>query len=267
MEFEEIEEIEFGGIKMDINLDNFSDIEVDIFEDSFSSRIVKPPKTKVKKKSFIKYKNAEKMANEIDINEHDEINCIVNGTFIFGDFIEAFIVKNNWHIRRMVISTLSMSADNIDSLQNLLLGGYIEQLDLIISGMQFSKNRNTTIAYAYRMLDIDNKFQLSVADCHTKICLIETFCGQNIVISGSANLSSSHCIEFFNIEKDKDKFDFYLDYHESVIEKFKTINKPLRYKELWNTIKPDETWEHTQTVRQKGVKPKNRQLHKHTRQE
>ena len=53
-------------LSFDINLDDFSDIEIEL-DDSFDSRYIKPPKTKQVSDRFLKYSNAEKLAKDIDI--------------------------------------------------------------------------------------------------------------------------------------------------------------------------------------------------------
>ena len=123
-----------------------------------------------------------------------------------------------------------MDQNNIDSLHNLIVGEFVESLDLIISDYFFSHERGNLIPYIYQELDIDNKFQLAVAGSHTKICLIKTLGEKYIVIQGSANLRSSNNIEQFTIEENKDLYNFYMEYHTQIIEEYKTINKNIKKK-------------------------------------
>lgn len=45
-------------------------------------------------------------------------DAFIAGSFIFGDFIEAFMTINHAITSKMTISTLSMSQENVDSLHN-----------------------------------------------------------------------------------------------------------------------------------------------------
>lgn len=177
----------------------------------------------------VKYKNALKMAQDIGSlkNEGDRVFAVVDGSFIFGDFIEAYLVTHNLLAKRLVISTLSLSQENVDSLKNLFIGDYCDKLDLIVSTMFWGNERGNLIDYAYKQLDVDNKFQLAVCRTHTKITLIETECGQWLTIHGSANLRSSDNIEMFSIENNKALYDFNLEWHDEIINKYQTINKPI----------------------------------------
>ena len=223
----------------DFEIESFEEFETsEMFtDDAFETRYIKPLKTKERQKHFLKYANAEKLATEIILEKESCFHCIVNGSFIFGDFIEAFIVHNNAHVLKMTISTLSMDESNVDSLAELMEGGFVDDLDLIVSGFHYSHKRWTIVDYTYKHLDTDkNNFQLAVADCHTKICLMETDGGKKIVIHGSANLVSSGCLEQFTIEENEALYDFYFDYHQKIIELYKTIDKTVRGKKLWGAI-------------------------------
>lgn len=220
---------------IDINIEDFADIEIDLsFE--FDSRIHKPPRVKELSDKNIKYKYAHQLANDIIIDKGCRYNVVVNGSFIFGDFIEALIVNNNYHVKKMTISTLSMSQNNIDSLANLINGNYLDELNLIISDHFFSHERHGLIKYAYDILDIDNKFQLAVCRTHCKLCIIEMYNGLKLVIHGSANLRTSANIEQFTIEESETFFDFQNEYQDRIIEKFQTINKTLQGEKLWQLI-------------------------------
>lgn len=241
--------LELNDLELDLNfnLDDFSGIEVDL-EDNFETRYIKPPQTKQTSEYFLKYENAEKLAKNIAITPDCRYFVIVNGSFIFGDFIEAIIIENNWKVKRLTISTLSMSENNVDSLAGLLEMNYVQELNLIISDHFFSHERGNLIPYIYEQLDVEgDRFQLAVAGTHCKKCLIETVCGKFVFMHGSANLRSSGNIEQFEIEEGKLIYDFNLEYQEAILEKFKTINKDvqdnlykkksIRHKKLWDLIK------------------------------
>jgi hypothetical protein len=225
---------EFGT---EINLAEFSGF-VDVNQE-FNTRYIKPPITKDIPDHLLKYEYAEDLAKDIVIEKGGRHFVIINGSFIFGDFIEALIVRNNWHVKKMTISTLSLSQNNVDSMANLLGGNFVDELNLIISAYFFSHERHNLIEYMYDELDKDNKFQLAVAGTHCKTCIFETHCGKFVVIHGSANLRTSANIEQIMIEENEILYNFNNDYQDSIISKYKTIQKPIRVNKLWKTIKND----------------------------
>lgn len=231
-----IEDLDFsfdvGGIEIeDIDLNDFN-LQIGYDE---QTRYCKP-KLHALKKSQILYDNALQLAQEIDIRDNSRYDVVVSGNFIFGDFIEAFVKKWNVKCEEMTISTLSMSQDNIDSLENLIRGNYADKLNLIISAYFYSHERNALIPYLYKHLDIDNRFQLAIAGIHTKTCQFKTLGGRYVVIHGSANLRSSGNIEQFTIECNKELYEFYHSIFEDIKKRYKTINKQIRGEALWDCI-------------------------------
>lgn len=205
-------------------------------EDDFKTRYIKPPKCREVPDHRLKYSLAEDLAKNILPERGCRYFVILDGKFIAGDFIEAFVVEHNLSVARMTISTLSMSENNVDSLANLLNGGFVDELNLIVSDFFFSHERRNLIPYLYEQLDKDDKFQLAVAGTHCKTCIIETHTGLFFVIHGSANLRSSSNIEQIMIEENRELYDFNHDYQMRIIEKYKTIKKSIRHDKLWNTI-------------------------------
>lgn len=226
-----------------LNIDHFAPPIFDPNYD-FNPRYIKPPLSKIPSQ-IIKYDNAERLAKDITIEKGCRYFTIIKGTFIFGDFIEALIVENNWSVERLSISTLSMSENNVDSLRNLIDGGFVEKLDLIVSDHFFSHERHNLVPYIYEQLDIEDKFQFAVCGSHCKIGLISTKCGKKIIMDGSANLRSSGNIEQFRIEEDENLHDFNLENNDNVIERFNTINKNIPKKNLWKTktVRYNQLWD------------------------
>lgn len=186
---------------------------------------------------YLKYDNAKALALEIgNPPKGSRFFVLLNGNFIFGDFIEALIAENSWGVEDLTISTLSMSEENVDSLHNLIDGGFVKQMSLIVSDYFFSTERGGLVPYIYERLDINDAFQLAVASVHTKICLIRTTGGNKIVIHGSANLRTSSNIEQIMIENNDSLYDFNHEVHHSIINRYATINKSLRRTELWRAV-------------------------------
>ena len=222
--------------EIDINLDNFSNIELDInFENDFNQRYCKPAMSRSKN---VKYKNASELSKAIEIKQNQRYFCIIDGSFIFGDFIEAFIYDRAMVVKELTLSTLSMSQENIDSFYNLMKNGYIEKLNIIVSDFFYSHERHNLVKYMYDKLDFEDKFQLSVCRTHTKIWMFETEMngGRKYVIHGSANLRSSDNIEQFMIEENSELYGFNYIFHKKIIDNFATVKKSLRGDKLFNLI-------------------------------
>lgn len=202
-----------------------------------STRFIEPHDCEEIAEYRVKYSNAEKLAEDIGPLPLDfRAFIILDGRFIFGDFIEALIVKNNWNCEELTISTLSMSQENIDSLANLVNGGFLKQLNLVISHYYFANERSGLMPYMYEHLDVNDVLQVAVASVHTKIAMIRTACGKKITIHGSANLRTSSNIEQIVIEHTPSLFDFCAEVHHSIINTHKTINKAVRRNALWAAV-------------------------------
>lgn len=223
------------------------DLDLDFnFGPAEATRIIAPPKAKWVAEKHVRFKNALEFAAQFALKRGMKYHAIVSGNFIFGDFIEAIFHQNPaMTARRMVISTLAYNTANVDSLKNLMSTGAVKKLDLITSSYFYSTDKGGAIRYTYQELDTDeNRFQLIIAGNHTKIVLFETENGSKVVMHGSANLRSAQCAEQISIEESPALYDFYLEFLETVIQEFKTINhnipkqkpKPLRYKKLNDLI-------------------------------
>lgn len=215
---------------------DLSDFDMINESDHIEARYTKPKIYNNGTEKNIKYENAVKLARDLRLSNNERANVIIPGSFIFGDFIEAYFVEHNIQAERMMITTLSMSQENVDSLANLLNGGFVKQLDLIISHYFYANERSSLIPYMYQELDIENKFQLAVAGSHTKTCIFKSTGGKHIVMHGSANLRSSANLEQFTIEENRELYEFHADWQNRVLEKYKTINKDIRVKPLWDLI-------------------------------
>ena len=186
----------------------------------------------------VAYRHAKDLASELgDIR--GRWRCILGGRFVFGDLIEALIVNNNWLVRELWINTLSINNENIDSLRNLIdpEADYVRELNLIVSDHFYAKERGSLVQYAYEVLDIDNRFQLAACRTHMKTTLIwvddGTPDGRKIVIEGSANLRSSGNIEAITVEECPAWFDVNRELLTGILERYKTIRKPLSEAETW----------------------------------
>jgi len=236
---EEIIDIDFNirsgdGVQdFDLDLSGF-DFDVNIIDDN---RYHLPKFHKKIKKRAVLYDNASKMVD--DTGEHikngETVYALLSGNFIFGDLIEALAVKYDILIEDLTISTLSISKDNVDSLENLMVGGYCKNLNMIVSDYWWSHNRQNG-PYVYEKLDINNSFQLAVAGIHTKITLLKTEGGKKIVITGSANFRSSRSLEEITIQTNPELYDFHKLWHDEILEDYGTIKKTKRGQKLFDVI-------------------------------
>lgn len=232
---------DLGFGEMDIDLSAFS---VDGIEDDLPARVdtryVKPPIYVGTRKGPLLYEYAAELARDIGpaILSGERIDAVVSGNFIFGDFLEAFAAETNTYIDDLTLSTLSISRENVDSLQNLIVGGFIGELNIIVSDYWYSHNRQN-LPYIYERLDVDDKFQLAVAGIHTKITLMRIG-DQKIVMHGSANLRSSRSLENFQVETDETSFDFHRQWHETILDHYATIKKAPRAGKLFDALTAKE---------------------------
>lgn len=197
------------------------------------SRYIKPPKCKEIPERRLKYKNAESLARDIKPELGMRAFVFLDGTFIAGDFLEAWFVEHHIIAKEATISTLSLSPNNVDSLSNLMDCGYIETLNLIVSDYFYSHERGGLVPYIRERLDKGDRFQLAAAGTHCKLIMFETHKGAKVVIHGSANLRSSSNIEHITIEESPELYDFTMEVHRAILDKYKTINKSVRYNNLW----------------------------------
>ena len=212
-------------MELDLNFNTSFDMDIDLNMDStLSTRYLKVKELPEVKEEHLSYKKAVDLAKDIDITDNSRHYVFLDGSFYFGDFIEALIVEKNYLVEELTISTLSMNQNNVDSLCNILKAGYVGKLNLIISHYFYSHEKWGLIPYIYEKLDINNQFQLIVTRSHCKICLIRTP-EQHIVIHGSANLRTSGNIEQIMIEESKELYDFNYSYQRDIMKRYSTIDK------------------------------------------
>jgi hypothetical protein len=120
-------------------------------------------------------------------------------------------------------------------LNNLLVGGYLGELNLIVSDFYWSHNKMNH-GYLMEKLDIDNKFQLAVAGTHTKTTLMHLEYDKKLIFHGSANLKSSQNIETFIIESTPELFEFNYNWHKEILKEYGIINKSIRGERLWQVV-------------------------------
>lgn len=162
------------------------------------------------------FDNAVELAERIEPGK--DLFCFAPGTFIFGDLIEALLVKKNLQPSAIYIATLGMSAENIDSLYNLTHYLGCKRLKLLISNYFAAMERNKLVPYFEREFQ-GEPIDVAVLASHCKLALIRSDKG-DMLFSGSANLSSSNNVEQFVLMHDKAVIDFVQERLDHIFDKF-----------------------------------------------
>lgn len=201
--------MDFSSI--DLNLDALGDWGGD--EEKAEKEFIRMARLNL---SPVTWENAEAAADAIDYNK--DYFAVLSGRFIFGDFIEALIYKKELMPRRVYLSTLGMSRENIDSIVNIT--GYLgcEHLNLIVSNYFVAMERAKLVPYMISQFT-GRHINVAVLASHFKMCLIESYKG-NLIIMGSANLSSSNNVETIVIFHDDKLFRRIKTMLNGVMKKF-----------------------------------------------
>lgn len=226
----------FGDFELDFDLGDF---DLSGAEQDTQTRILKPRMDPETARTFRGFGTAEQFARQIDLTGKTRMFAWVSGAFIFGDIIEALWRERYVEPKDVYICTLSMSQENIDSLEGLLKYSGMERLYMLVSGYYYSHEKFNMVPYMYEHLDVGDKTQIAFGNYHGKIICIETQHGHTITIHGSANMRSSNNFEQVCVEVDqRDIFDFNAGIIREVCEKYGTINYLRPHRE-----RDGETWQ------------------------
>lgn len=187
----------------------------------------------------VRYEYAAQLAAELpDLAEGSAHFVLVSGNFIFGDFIEALVVHRNWFVEELLIATLSLGKENVDSLHNLQQGGYLGRLGLVVSDFWFAHERRRAGGVPYIMATIgqERNFSFAAAAVHTKVTCIRTRCGRSLVLHGSANLRSSRNVEQLMIDASVPLYDFNAAWINRILADFSATSTSKRGDQLWQTL-------------------------------
>ena len=168
----------------------------------------------------VMFERAIDMARGIDITK--DYFCLVSGGFIFGDLIEALCFVHELRPKAVYMTTLGMSMDNADSIVNLVDCLDCKHVNLIVSNYFTAKERHNLVPYLVQEFT-GRPITVAVLASHCKICLIECEQG-NIIITGSANLSSSNNVEQFDFIHDDTLFSWIKAMLDSIIADFTVID-------------------------------------------
>ncbi|MGI4871374.1 MAG: hypothetical protein ACRYFX_09365 [Janthinobacterium lividum] len=197
------------------------------------------------------YENAQQLAFDLDLTRPGAgALVLVNGSFIFGDFVEALVTTKNYHVKELLIATLSLKTENVHSLRNLVAGGYVDRLGFIWSDWEFNKHRWGLAPYLVEQLGDegraqDGRFRFAAARHHCKLVLLETYCGRHLVLQGSANLVSSGNIEQFEITDHPAKYAFLRRYLDALLTKYSVLNTKQPDIQVQKSLTKTQTWQPT----------------------
>lgn len=223
-------------------------IEIDGFTADFaepSSRIetglLPIPRYPAPRPAMIKYDRAVDLAREADAffraeqRDGARLFCLVSGNFIFGDLLEAYLCEHGHIADELLVATLSLNQNNVDSLRNIIDDGRVQRLGLAVSAYWYAHHRRDVAGYMAETLAPAPRYDFAAAGLHTKITLMR--CGaHHYVLHGSANMCSSGNIEQFTWERDTALYNFNRDWLERIFSRFSFAQKPIRRDRLWHQV-------------------------------
>lgn len=160
--------------------------------------------------------NAENMVKSMDYTK--DYFCLVPGNFIFGDFIEALCYRKQLKPTVIYMTTLGMSRENVDSIVNLVDYLGCKKVNLIVSNYFNGVERHGIMPYI-RQEFAGKPVDVAVLQSHCKIVLIRSNKG-NVLLSGSANLSSSNNVEQFVVMHDETALNYVQKRLDTIMSKF-----------------------------------------------
>ncbi len=167
-----------------------------------------------KKNLFIKPANANEVLDHLP-SKGNIVHGMLRGNFVLGEMLIA--LSEAHHVKKMVISTLSMNVDNAQKLAEQVKRGNIDKLDMFIS--QYFAHIEKIYPRCYKHLK-DAGASITIGKLHTKVFLVHTE-DNYYVFTGSGNLRSSDSVEALAIFNDKVAFDFYEECFNELNENLK----------------------------------------------
>ena len=224
-----------SGIDLDFDFDlgDFDLITDGAPVEKRAQRILKPRvDLKLIDTRLVAYDNAKSFAADISLEPNARTYAWVDGSFVFGDIMEA-LCEIGHPVRRAWLTSLGISEENIDSFYNCFELHGLEKLCLLLSGYFYSHEKWKLIPYMYNTLDIELEtepdhwepaFQVGFFNMHAKVMCLELYDGTKLTIHGSSNLRSSNSVEQICAETDPQLFDFNVTIIREFMRRYYTIN-------------------------------------------
>ncbi len=202
----------------------------------WSRPIVRAPK-------LVAYEHAREMAREITLDNEHETFAFVSGNFVFGDLLEALVEERRISVRSLGIHTLSLNAENIDSIRNVLEMAPVTRLDVILSNYWYAHELKTgMVGYLFEQLDLDGlDLRVAFAGTHCKVITVETPKGNVLTMHGSANLRSSGNVEQVHISPDRGLYDFCEGMNRRILDAYDVLNQDNRKRR--RTVRRAALWQ------------------------
>ncbi len=239
-------EIEIPFEEFDINPDleaMFDDAGVENLDTALGSTRITTQSAKLRRyprtpMHSVGYRNARELADQTpDLDPGEAFYCVVAGSFIFGDYLEALAVQKNYLIDELIIATLSLGKENADSLHNLVKGNYVRHVNLIVSDYWYAhehRSKKGGVSYLHHVFG--DQLTLAAAGLHTKVTLMKTRCGKHLALHGSANLRSSQNLEQFCVENNPDLYAFNRGWMSRILDHYATTGDRLRGNAIWQNL-------------------------------
>lgn len=222
-------------LDFDFSLRDFDllDGPADPFREPRRQRILKPRvDVKLLDRRLVSYDNARDFVRELDLSPTARTFAWLDGSFIFGEIMEA-LCEIGHPVRRAWMTSLGISEENIDSFYNCFALYGLEKLSLLLSGYFYSHEKWKLIPYMYEKLDVEIEtapdvwepaFQVGFFNMHAKMMCLELLDGTKLTIHGSSNLRSSNSIEQIMAETDPEFFDFNVGVIREYMRTYFTVN-------------------------------------------
>lgn len=247
----------------DLDLPDLATLTADDFTDDpalATQRYHVPARPKFLHLRKITYEHAREAAADLfPLAPGERVHALVNGSFLFGDLIEAAAVTHDWLIDELWIATLTLSEGNLESLANLFAGDYLRHLHIVVSDywIGHEKKPGGLLRYAWELLDQPTpdpatpadqttSFQLASIYHHAKITLIATAAGGRYVIHGSANMRSTGMLEVFTVEHDADLYDWHRVWMAAIEADHATINHQRPHPASKRSTSRSRSWQQIQ---------------------
>lgn len=130
------------------------------------------------------------------------------GNFSLIDLIHAILQKTG--TAHVIVATWSAGIKDAHQAEWMLSTNLIQSFRLITDHSYVTRQKK----YAVAIEELFGKENIRTSEIHAKFCLIHND-SYKIAIRSSMNLNANRTCETFEIDEDKEIFDFFMDYVES----------------------------------------------------
>lgn len=147
----------------------------------------------------------------------ESYHAIISGRYALWDLVPAILEKiAPQTIDELHVATLSFSKANAAEIIQLLDGGRVKKMGLLVSHYFKGTNRDIYDSLVPHMIERGQK--VMAMRTHAKVILIRTSEGQKYTIESSANARSCKNVEQFCMTHDGDLYEFHRNWIDELIE-------------------------------------------------